>query len=344
MQNITVNLHQLVLATIHNSYNSFISKKQEKRSTGLLILKNLVFSFIFSFFSFPINAQDTIVSQESIIEKTNLTFQEYFFNALTEKSIRNYKKAIENLEQCNQLIPNNKTILFELSKNYLKLNKVIEAIEYGKEALNLDSENLWIAEHLVTAYKKNYNFEDAIKLQEKIAIKYPKKKKALVYFHLQNRDKQSAKKILQELAKSKMLNLQLRKIRANLTKNDRNTQKNTTKNNTNKDLKIIFEKEKSYSSLKNLLLDLDTKNDENLLKYSEQGLVLFPAQPLVYLMNGKSLNNKKKYKKAVISLQNGIDFVIDNEQLEKQFYTEIARAYKGLGNIKKANTYLKKVK
>ena len=71
-------------------------------------------------------------------------------------------------------------------------------------------------------------------------------------------------------------------------------------------------------------------------------LALFPAQPLVYFMNGKALNNKNQFKKAIQSLQNGIDFVIDNNEIEAKFYLEIARAYEGLNNPEKVKTYKKK--
>ena len=59
-------------------------------------------------------------------------------------------------------------------------------------------------------------------------------------------------------------------------------------------------------------------------------------------MNGKANNLKRDYKKALESLQNGIDFVIDDKKMELNFYLEIANANSGLGNIKEANKYTKK--
>ena len=182
----------------------------------LNLVKKLVFSFLFSLFSFLMNAQDSIVPQSSITEKKNLEFQEFFFNALSEKAIGNHQKAIQNLEEANQLISNNKAVLFELSKNYLSLNKPFEATGFANQALEKDPENLWVLEHLVKVYKWDRNYNDAIKIQQKIAAIYPKKKQELVYLFLQNSNVVSAKKILKELEEAKLLTARLRRIKTKL--------------------------------------------------------------------------------------------------------------------------------
>ncbi len=317
-------------------------KKQEKRNkTSIQFLNKVVFSFLFSLLSFASFSQDSIPSAINPLEKNNIKFQESFFKALSQKAIFNYQKAIEYLETCNELAPNNKAILFELAKNYTKLNRNTEALEYIELALNKDPKNLWLLEHKVLIFRKTAYFEEAIKTQKKIAEIYPKKKQYLVFLHLQNNDVSSAKKVLIELEKSKLLNSRLRRIqnRLNHRKNKVKSKQNII---VNTDLRSTFEKEKSYINLKNLLNELLINKHTDLLKYSEQGLALFPAQPLVYLMNGKAQNNKLKYKKAIESLQNGIDFVIDDYKIEAEFYLEISKAYKGLNDIKKSNFYKNK--
>ena len=51
----------------------------------------------------------------------------------------------------------------------------------------------------------------------------------------------------------------------------------------------------------------------------------------------------QKHKKALSSLQNGIDFVIDDVLMEKKFYAEILNAYKGLGDAKNITKYQNKL-
>jgi tetratricopeptide (TPR) repeat protein len=293
---------------------------------------------LYSLFTY---SQDSIPAAVGVNENDNIKFQELFFKALSQKAVFNYKKAVEYLENCNQLMPNNKSVLFELSKNYLKLGRSIEALEYIQLALDKETNNLWLLEHKVSILKGIANFDEAITTQEKIAENHPKKKQSLVFLHLQNRDIVGAKKVLAELKEAKLLNSRLRRIQEKLNNTQSETKK-PKKNVVNTDLRSVFEKEKTYSSLKLLLKELTVNNDDDLLKYSEQGLALFPAQPFVYLMNGKALNNKSQYKKALQSLQNGIDFVIDNNEIEAKFYLEMAEAYKKLNDTKKAESFKNK--
>ena len=60
---------------------------------------------------FLMSAQDSIAVQD-LDEEKELKFQQYFFKALSEKSIKNYQKAIENLELCNEVLPENVTVFF----------------------------------------------------------------------------------------------------------------------------------------------------------------------------------------------------------------------------------------
>ncbi|MEX6626729.1 tetratricopeptide repeat protein [Tenacibaculum salmonis] len=287
------------------------------------------------------NAQNSVVPTMAISEKDNIAFQNDFFKALSQKALFNHKKAIEYLENCNQLRPNNEAVFFELSKNNLKLARSIEALEYIELALNIAPDNLWMLEHKITILKRIPDFKEAIKVQEKIAKTHPKKKQELVYLHLQNKDIVTAKKVLSELKEAKLLNPTLRRILKKINNKAVNVKKQPKKL-VNTDLHAIFEKEKSFTSLKPLLIKLAVNKHPDLLKYSSQGLALFPAQPFVYLMNAKALNNNKQHKKALQSLQNGIDFVIDNPKIEAKFYLEMASAYKSLHNVKKANTFKNK--
>lgn len=318
-----------------------ISREEKKERKGKSFFSETVLSFIFLLFSFFLNAQDSIPAAVNIAEKNNIKFQQHFFKALSDKAIFNYQKAIQHLEKCNTIFPNNKAVLFELSKNYEKLGRNPEALTYIDLALKAEPNNVWLLEHKVFILRKLADFNDAILTQQKIAAIYPKKKQLLVFLHLQNKDVISAQKVLAELKEAKLLNARLRSIKRKLNLR-KTTEVQPKKVTESLDVKSLFEKEKSYGSLKALLDKLADDNNHDLLKYSEKGLALFPAQPFIYLMNGKALNNNRDYKKALETLQNGIDFVIDNNEIEAKFYLEISKAYQGLNNAKKANSYKKK--
>lgn len=100
----------------------------------------------------------------------------------------------------------------------------------------------------------------------------------------------------------------------------------------------------NYSLVKNtLLLQIDTGHYQEALQLSESSLALFPAQPLLYLLNGVAKNNLEIPDSAIESLEMGLDFLIDDPKMERDFYQQLSIAYKKLGNTEKANEYAKKV-
>lgn len=333
------NLHRLVLVIIQSLHNFFILKKRKQKQTNYC----LVLLFLLSAFnSKMLNAQDSIPAKISETEKQNVIFQNHFFDALTQKAIRNYEKAINHLAECNQIIPNRKAVLFEISKNYLLLGRTFEALEYANQTILLDPENIYILEHIVDIYKKARNYKKAVAIQEKIAEKHPKKRRKVVLLLLRDNNVKEAKKVLQDLEKVKLLSPRLRRIKDNLFKKEEEKLKKTnTKSDEN--ALLSFKKDKSFGNLKKLLNKLYNEKSKDLLSYSEKGLMLYPAQPLVYLMNGRALQFKNKHKKAIEILKTGLDFVIDDTKTENKFYKELSNCYKFLGNTKKEKEYLRKI-
>ncbi|QOD59660.1 hypothetical protein H9I45_09855 [Polaribacter haliotis] len=317
---------------------SKIIEKKEKRAT---CLKFVLFSLLFILFSTKTYSQDSIPAAKDLTEEKELLFQQSFFIALSQKSIGNYQKAIENLENCNQILPNNLTVFFEFSKNYLRLNNILLAKEYINRALDQEPDNIWMLKQLVKIQVRERNFPEAIKTQQKIIAKYPREREYLVRLYLQNRDSKSAVSLLNILEKEEVLSANLKRLKASLNK--RKEEPKAQKLNTNiQDLVSSFKTDKSYKILEEIL-NKSKDNPERLLKFSEEGIALFPAQPFVYLVNGKALNIKKEYKKAVETLQNGIDFVIEDD-MEADFYKELSTSYKGLGNKKDERKFLEKYK
>ncbi len=325
---------------IRNSYNKLNPLfEQSTRRIKQLILIALLGCGV----TFKAQAQDSIPQVDAQLLKKKLDFQELFFSAITDKAIQNYQKAITALEKCNELVPNDIAVLFELSKNYHFLNRYVPAVNYAEQALALDPKNLWIAEHLVKVYRNHNAFDKAVSLQKKIIANYPKKKGDLVYLYLRKNDLNNAKLILEELKTAKLLSPRLRRIHNQLMAYQKKRRQAAVPSKKSGDLVAAFEKDSSFKILKPLLTKLDSAKDAKLLAYSEKGLSLYPAQPFVYLMHAKALYRNKKYKNALESLENGIDFVIDNPNMLKDFYKEFVKNYQRMGNAKKASFYKKKL-
>ncbi len=94
----------------------------------------------------------------------------------------------------------------------------------------------------------------------------------------------------------------------------------------------------------------DSKDFGQLESKSDDMLAIYPAQPQSYYFSGLAKNQLKKYKAATDVLESGLDFLIDDIQLEVNFYIQLGEAANGLGDAKtkekwfvKADTLLKKL-
>lgn len=93
-----------------------------------------------------------------------------------------------------------------------------------------------------------------------------------------------------------------------------------------------------------ILLQIDTGKLQEAATLSENSLAIFPAQALLYLLNGVANNQLNNSKKAIESLEMGIDFLLEDPKMEKDFYDQLSKAYSLQGDIKKASYYTQKAK
>ncbi|NNK10272.1 MAG: hypothetical protein HKP08_02920, partial [Flavobacteriaceae bacterium] len=82
-------------------------------------------------------------SAEISLEENTDEFQELFFEALKQKGIENYDKAINALLKCKEIDPQSHVVDHELAKTYQLNNQFALAQEYALLALNSQAENLW---------------------------------------------------------------------------------------------------------------------------------------------------------------------------------------------------------
>ena len=62
----------------------------------------------------------------------------------------------------------------------------------------------------------------------------------------------------------------------------------------------------------------------------------------MYLLNGVANNKLKRSKKAIESLETGLDYLIDNTTMEADYYTQLSIAYELDNNITKSKAFAKK--
>ncbi len=90
-----------------------------------------------------------------------------------------------------------------------------------------------------------------------------------------------------------------------------------------------------YSQI--LYLDSQLQLWDSLLIDSQNAMDIFPDQPIVYFFHGIANIQKKNFDVAISSLNTGVKMVVDNKNLEGQFYTNLGDAYNELKNYSKSD-------
>jgi tetratricopeptide (TPR) repeat protein len=157
-------------------------------------LKKVIFALAFSGVLIAPNfavAQVQPVPEPDDIALNTDAFQDSFYEALKQKGIENYDRAVEALEKCQTMQPNNPVVFFELGKNYLKMKRYDQAYKAFEKASQLDPTNRWYVAGMydVTYETKDYN--KSIMIVEKLIPFKKEYKEDLVslYMNTQQFDK-----------------------------------------------------------------------------------------------------------------------------------------------------------
>ncbi|MAD97817.1 MAG: hypothetical protein CMB99_10870 [Flavobacteriaceae bacterium] len=300
-----------------------------------VILPSKLLFVAFFVFSNILVAQDSIPIAKDLTEEKELEFQQFFFKALSEKSIGNYQNAIQNLENCNQILQNDVSVYFEFSKNYLLLKEYLQAQEYIQRAIEKQPKNIWLLKHQVRILDNQRNYSEAIRIQEKVVALDRKEKEGLATLYVKSRNYKKALEIIDEIEKNRPLSSRLRYFKKFYGGRGVKKQKDVPSNSLDA-LKRRFENNKSFEALNALLKAI--KSGEERLTYLNKGLELFPAQAGLYYQKGQYLFGKEQYQETISVLENGIDFVIEDSML-KEFYQLLMKSHQKMGDKNKEQQY-----
>ena len=277
-------------------------------------------------------------SAEVFLEEYSDEFEEAFFEALKQKGIENYDRAINLFLECKSLDTDNFVIDHELAKSYYAIKNYNLARDYALAALISEPENAWYLNTMVEVLEKQgSSIEDLdmrmlsenLKLQENLALIYYKKKKY-----------EGALVILKKLKKTTFLDDLESKINDSIEKRDRINQK--------KSFVIPHINTESASSVNGYKGRIDglirTNNHTLLNQVAAEALETFPSQPYFYYAQGYAFNKIGKHKDAIEVLEASLDYLIEDSTLANKIYAELSEAYTGINNSVKANMYLRKVK
>ncbi|MBI6120948.1 tetratricopeptide repeat protein [Salegentibacter maritimus] len=423
-------------------------------------------------------AQEKDINQDDLGNVTD-AFQEQFFEALKQKGIENYEKALLALEKCQKLEPDNAVVYFEMARNYNELEDFDKAILNLEKAHQLVPEREDVLNQLYKTYTRAQRYDAAIESLLKLLDFNEDYKEKLANIYLLNKQYEQALETIDELDRREGLSTyrnqlrrqiyartgdtaaQIENLEKAISNNPKNEQNylnliyiysdigddekayNTAlqlqeanpgstlvhlalyKFHLNREepeeavtsMKIVFESEEidaesKFKVLNDFLIFVDNNPDyeEDLMqvskmlserenapklygqlgqyymkrgeledalnffkaglaenkedfqlvrntiflqlelgKYKEAQLLskemleVFPAQPVLFLLQGIALNKLEAYKEAVEILTFGLDYLIDSPRMEIDFYTQLKIAHQKLGEEKKSVEFSKKI-
>ena len=231
---------------------------------------------------------------------------------------------------------------------------------------------------LIFLYNKENQEELAHEIAKKLELEIPNSdwaKVSLFKMYLKNNDGENAVKAMNfvlgslkidQKIKHRMLNEFLLFIK-DKPQYDSDLEKAVSYFDTDKSVEVAKELGKFYHSKKNwekairfyemqlkkipdeletalLLFESYTeKGDFDVIeKIAENWKQIYPTQPQFYYYQGLAFNQKGAFKKAKDVLESGLDYVIENPQLELNFNIQLGEAYNGLGDLKKKEYYFSK--
>ena len=402
-----------------------------------------------------------------------------FYEALEQRGIENYDKAIVSIQKCLEKEPKNAAFYYELGKNQLDLKNHIEAEAAFKKAVEFDNKQRWYWNGLYDVYFQTKAYEKAIPVVQKLIEFDPNMREDLVSLYMNTNKKEQALILLKEMEATSYLSrtmvfykLKLEEssefakpkketLEEGIKKNPKYEQnyidlivlytsfnqedkafevaKKLEKEIPNSDwahvslVKFYLEKNEGINASKSMFkvlgndkIDLKIKhrvfneflifaiknpeffkdvdeaipyfnsdNDLNVAKevgkffwikkdyekalyyldkalkanlqdvetmdyylnvliqnedYKavipkvESFLELYPTQPNFYYYAGFASNKTNQFKKAKDFLENGLDFVVEDKAIEKEFYTQLIISCENLNDMAKKQLYVNKLK
>ncbi|GGG36239.1 cytochrome c biosynthesis protein [Bizionia arctica] len=127
--------------------------------------------------------------------------QELFFEAIKQKGIENYDRAVTALLQCVELDKSQSVFYYELGKNYNLLKNFGAAEDALKKAVKAEPENEWYLDELYEVYAQQNDYDKAIKTVKQLVKYHPDYKEDLAMLYFKSKDYNEALEILDELDK-----------------------------------------------------------------------------------------------------------------------------------------------
>jgi tetratricopeptide (TPR) repeat protein len=159
--------------------------------------KTVLYSFLFGMFFIP----NVLLSQTEPEDVATVSdeFENYYYESLKQKGIENYDKAIEALEKCKNIQPENPIVFFELGKNYLSQKKYKDAYDNFEKVTKIDPKNRWAWVGMYDVCYDTRDFNQAIIIVQKLVEFKPDYREDLVSLYMNTQQFDKALDLINEL-------------------------------------------------------------------------------------------------------------------------------------------------
>lgn len=236
-------------------------------------------------------------------------FQEKFFEALKQKAIENYDKAIDALVQSLALRPDEPVVYLELGKNYNALKKYSQAAVYLEKGRKAVPQNEGMLEELYTTYYQNKEFDRALPVVKDLAKLNSAFSGDLVNLYIQNEQFDAALNLLDSLDNTMGSSTYRESLRRQVYSLTNNVEAQIS------DLKENIEEnpqdEKDYLNL--IFVYSESGQVDRAFETAEKLLAIHPESQLVHLALYKFYMTENERGKAV----NSMEILLGSDQIDE---------------------------
>lgn len=168
-----------------------------------MIKKKHIVLFTFLLFSFGNN----LFAQENpdAIALVDDQLENNFYEAMKQRGIENYDKAIVAIQKCIEKDSKNAAFQYELGKNYLSLKNYVDAESAFKKAVELDNKQRWYWNGLYDVYYQTKDYQKSIPIVEKLIEFDTNMQEDLVSLYMNTNQHGKALELLKDMeSKSKL--------------------------------------------------------------------------------------------------------------------------------------------
>ncbi|MDA9057140.1 tetratricopeptide repeat protein [Flavobacteriaceae bacterium] len=258
----------------------------------------VVFCILISSFGIQAQAEaDNLLSVSQ--DSTHVKFQNHFYDAMKQKALESYSKAVDALIVCKSLKPTESVVFHELGINYFKLKQYDSAEFNFQKAITLDADNFWYRESLYHLYIEQKRFDEAILALQPMLSRHPDYKQDLVNLYLEAGRYDEALSVLDDLDNTLGINASRDQIRKELY--DLSGAEDKRIAHLQKRLQETPEEPTNFLNLIYAYSQLNKKKEafETALTFQKQ----HPKSHLVHVALYKFYLDAKEYDKAIASMK-----------------------------------------